>query len=80
MANLIILSFVSWFKMFSQYGADIIFLLGFSRTMQISQDDASIAFKLHNFVQVVHFTINVKNFTIFLFIWINMWKWNKHFF
>jgi len=40
----------------------------FGRAMQISQDDASIAFKLHNFVQVVHCTINVKNFTIPLFI------------
>jgi hypothetical protein len=29
-----ITSFVSWFKILSQYGAGIIFLLGFGRVMQ----------------------------------------------
>jgi hypothetical protein len=51
--NFIISSFVSWFKILSQYGAGIVFLLGFGRAMQISQDDVSIAFKFHNFVQIV---------------------------
>jgi hypothetical protein len=46
--------------------------------MQVSQDDVGIAFKLHNFVQVIHSTINVKNFKMPLFIWINMWAWNKY--
>jgi hypothetical protein len=66
--NLIISSFVSWFRMLSQYGEGIVFFLGFGRAIQISQDDVGITFKLHNFVQVVHYTINVKNFTIPLFI------------
>ncbi len=66
--NLRIPSFVSWFKMLSQYGVGIVFLLGFGRAMQISQDDACIAFELHNFVQVVHYTINVNNLAIPLFI------------
>jgi hypothetical protein len=54
--------------MLSQYGAGIVFLLGFGRAMQLSQDDVGIAFKLHNFVQVVHSTINVNNLAIPLFI------------
>jgi hypothetical protein len=52
----------------SQYGVGIVFLLSLGGAMQISQDDAGFAFKLHNFVQVVHFTINVKNFAIPSFI------------
>jgi len=59
--NLIIPSFVSWFRILSQYGAGIVFLLGFGRAMQISQDDVGISFKSHNFVQVVRSTINVSN-------------------
>jgi len=59
--NLIIPSFVSWFRILSQYGTGIVFLLGFGRAMQISQDDVGISFKFHNFVQVVRSTINVSN-------------------
>ncbi len=58
--NLTIPSFVSWFRMLSQYGEGIVFLLGFGRAMQVSQDDVGITFKLHNFVQVLHSTINVE--------------------
>jgi len=32
--NLTISSFVSWFKLYSQYGASIVFLLSFGKTMQ----------------------------------------------
>jgi hypothetical protein len=72
-------SFVSWFKILSQYGVGIVFLLGFGRAMQylswwmqISKNDVGMAFRLHIFVQVKYYTINVKNFALPSFTWINI--------
>jgi len=39
--------------------------------IELSQYDTNITFKFHNFVQVAS-TINVTNFVIFSFTWINM--------
>jgi hypothetical protein len=69
--NLTIFSFVPWFRISSQYGVGIALLIGFgkamqyppppppqvSKWMQISQNDVSISFKLHNFVQVDFLTL-----------------------
>jgi len=41
--------------------------------MQISQYDANIVFKLHNFVQVKPSIVNVTTFAIPSFTWINMY-------
>ncbi len=55
-----LISIIAWFKILSQYGAGIILFLGLVsimkyppnfKWMKISQDDASITFKHHNFVQ-----------------------------
>jgi hypothetical protein len=91
--NLTISSFVSWFRILSQYVKSIVFLLGFGRAMQYPSKfhgectyskmmsvlylNSIILFKLH-------FTINVKNFAKFSFIWITIsamiqWAWNKYF-
>jgi hypothetical protein len=79
--NLTRSSFVPWFRILSQYGTWFVFLLGFGRVMQylstfygeckypkmtrVLQLNSIILFKWYS-------SINVKNFTIPSFIWINM--------
>jgi hypothetical protein len=79
--NLTISSFVPWFRILSQYGVGIVFLLDFSRIMQHPS-------KFHGeckYPKIMHvlelnsmilfkrpFTINVKNFAIPSFTWINI--------
>ncbi len=48
MTNLTIPSFVSWFRILSQYGASIIFLLGFGRAMQYPHLFESICIVRYN--------------------------------
>jgi hypothetical protein len=79
--NLTIPSFVSWFRILSQYGANIVFFLSFGRAMQYPSKFHGEC-KYPKMMQVLHlnsitlfkwhFTINLKNFAIPLFIWINM--------
>jgi hypothetical protein len=79
--NLIIPSFVPWFRISSQYGVSIVFLLGFVRVMQYLSTFHGEC-KYPKMMQVLHlnsrtlfkwhFTINVKNFAIPSFTWINM--------
>ncbi len=85
-------SFVSWFRILSQYGASIIFLLGFGRPTQYPSKFHGEC-KYPKMMQVLHLnyitlfkwhsTINVKNFAIPPFTWINVfgmiwWAWNKY--
>ncbi len=79
--NLTIPSFVSWFRILSQYGASIVFLLSFGRAMQYPSKFHGEC-KYPKMIHVLHLnsislfkwhsTINVKFFTIPSFTWINM--------
>jgi len=74
-------SFVSWFKILSQYGVGIIFLVNFHKATQYPSKFHGEC-KYPKMMQVLHLnyitlckwhsTINVKNFAIPSFIWINM--------
>jgi hypothetical protein len=79
--NLTIASFVSWFKILSQYGACIVLFIGFGRAMQYPSrfhGECKHPKMMHilylNFITLFKWppTINMKNFVILSFTWINM--------
>jgi hypothetical protein len=79
--QIILRTWISWYI----GGIKFIFLKFFSWLIDLSQYNAGITFKFHNFIQVIPFTINVTNIIVPAFTWFNMygmkyWTWNQFFF